>query len=103
MSLSRSAMIVTRAARPGPMMDVRQSQAGAVHRIHRQQRVQKQTHVAAVPHRPQAAHAPGMGWVVQLGGVLDRQHMPSRRTLPGAFTRRASSDVTLSLASQRPN
>ncbi len=66
------------------MMEVCQPDAGAISRIDGQQRMEEHAHVAPVAYRPQAAHAPGMGLVVQFGRVLDRQHVPPRSSLPGA-------------------
>ena len=52
-------------------------------RVHRQHRVQEQAEILAITGLAESALARRVGGEMQLGGVLDRQHVPSGHALPG--------------------
>src|SRR5208283_443239 len=51
--------------------------------VHRDNRMHQHTKVLAIPHGAEAALAPGVGGVIQLRGIRDRQHVPPGRALGG--------------------
>ncbi len=71
-----------RRAGPHPQLGPGQPETAPASRLDRQQRVQKQPLVGAVADRAQPPGAPGMALEVELGGVLDRQHMTAPRRQP---------------------
>jgi hypothetical protein len=66
----------------------RQPQNAAVLGIHRQRRMHEQAYVRPVANPPEIVLAPGLGLVIDLGGVLNDQHVSAGRRLVRARRRR---------------
>jgi hypothetical protein len=66
-----------------PHLRIEQSEAFLRARVHRQDRMHEQPDIAAVADRSQAALTAALRLIVDLAGVLDREHMPARRSCAG--------------------